>query len=227
MKYVRVTAAPDLDVSPEIFQLLAASPHVTRARLLSWRVTEADDVTMLFAVHGDRDGFSTALDDIPSVVDADVTPDDDSRFYFLATIRPPLFEGIFRLLAERGLLVITPVLYHDGKVHASVVGRTAAVQATLDRIPPAIDVTVHEIGERGFEPESARAALSDRQREAVRAAIELGYYETPRKVTYEDIASHLDCAPSTASEHLQKAEAKIVRSTMTEAVFSESDSRLP
>lgn len=52
--------------------------------------------------------------------------------------------------------------------------------------------------------------LSERQREAVTVAMELGYYEQPREATHEEIAAELGCAPNTASEHLQKAEAKLV-----------------
>jgi predicted DNA binding protein len=40
----------------------------------------------------------------------------------------------------------------------------------------------------------------------------LGYYETPREATHEDVAAELECAPNTATEHLQKGEAKLVAS---------------
>jgi len=52
--------------------------------------------------------------------------------------------------------------------------------------------------------------LTDRQQEAVHAALEHGYYEVPREGTVEDVAATLDCAPSTASNHLRKAEARLV-----------------
>lgn len=220
MKYIRVTATPNLEAAPQVFQLLATSKHVTEARLLGWNFTGSEVVTTLFAVKGDYEGFRSALADIPEIVEADVTPDGDGQFYFLATIRPPLFKEIFETFTRHGLMVITPVLYRDGEVHARFVGRSDVVQTALDHIPSAINVDIHEIGERGFEHESAAATLSQRQQEAVQAAVELGYYEMPRQVTYEDIAERLDCAPSTASEHLQKAEAKIVRETMEEATFS-------
>jgi predicted DNA binding protein len=57
--------------------------------------------------------------------------------------------------------------------------------------------------------------LSDRQREALEVAVELGYYDTPREATHTDIAAELDCAPNTASDHLQKGEAKLVRAGLT------------
>lgn len=56
--------------------------------------------------------------------------------------------------------------------------------------------------------------LSERQCAAVNVALELGYYESPRNVTHADIADRLGCAPNTVTEHLQKAEAKLVRTAL-------------
>ncbi|MFQ3294867.1 MAG: putative DNA binding protein [Halobacteriales archaeon] len=56
--------------------------------------------------------------------------------------------------------------------------------------------------------------ISERQRVAVLAALELGYYDTPRRATHEEVADAIWVAPSTVSEHLQKAELKLVRATM-------------
>ena len=44
----------------------------------------------------------------------------------------------------------------------------------------------------------------------VAAARDLGYYDLPREATHADVAERLGCAPGTASEHLRKAEAKLV-----------------
>ncbi|PSP74922.1 DNA-binding protein [Halobacteriales archaeon QS_1_68_20] len=219
MKYLRVTATPDPDAAPELFRLLATSPAVDEARLLTWNFSDRDGVTMLYAVNGDEQAFVETLSEVPEVVDADVTSEDEGRFYVLAEVVPDataLFSGIFETLSKLQLLVLTPVVYRDGRAHAKVVGQADEVQASLNDLPSAIDVSVHEIGERGFERDDLAAALSDRQREAVLVALGLGYYEQPREATHEDVARELGCAPSTASEHLQKAEAKLVRAAMTD-----------
>lgn len=44
----------------------------------------------------------------------------------------------------------------------------------------------------------------------VRTAYDLGYYETPRRADHEEIAAELDLAASTVSEHLRKAERRLV-----------------
>jgi predicted DNA binding protein len=53
--------------------------------------------------------------------------------------------------------------------------------------------------------------LTDRQREALAEALAAGYYESPRAATVADVGERLDCAPSTAAEHLRKAESTLVR----------------
>jgi predicted DNA binding protein len=41
-------------------------------------------------------------------------------------------------------------------------------------------------------------------------AFEAGYYDVPREASRDDVARCLGCAPSTASEHLRKAERRVV-----------------
>nr|WP_282594569.1 helix-turn-helix domain-containing protein [Halomarina salina] len=52
--------------------------------------------------------------------------------------------------------------------------------------------------------------MTDRQLEVMRAAVEVGYYDVPKRGDREDIAAALDLSPSTIGRHLQKAERHIV-----------------
>lgn len=52
--------------------------------------------------------------------------------------------------------------------------------------------------------------LTDRQREVIETAWEMGYYEVPKVVSSEKIADELDLDPSTVSEHLQRAERNLL-----------------
>jgi len=51
-----------------------------------------------------------------------------------------------------------------------------------------------------------RSALTDRQAEAFRTALSLGYYEGGSQVTIQDIADRLGVHRSTAGEHVKRAE---------------------
>lgn len=57
----------------------------------------------------------------------------------------------------------------------------------------------------------ASDVLTDRQRQFVLAAIEMGYYDTPRTCSLSDLADELGVATSTASRLLQRAEGRVMK----------------
>lgn len=111
-------------------------------------------------------------------------------------------------------LLLNTTENQNGTVHLQLVGENAEIQAVMDHLPPSLDVDVHEISGTVPQRETAVEGLSDRQYEALRVALEIGHYDQPRQATHEDVADRLGCAPSTASEHLRKAEAALVRATI-------------
>ena len=66
----------------------------------------------------------------------------------------------------------------------------------------------------GVDPDADAAAtdLPDEQREALRAAVEHGYYETPRRIELGELAEQLDVPRSTLSYRLRRAEASLATS---------------
>jgi predicted DNA binding protein len=52
--------------------------------------------------------------------------------------------------------------------------------------------------------------LTDKQKNAIELAHELGYYEYPRKVSVEDLAKKANIPRTTFQEHLRKAESKLM-----------------
>ncbi|EMA41672.1 helix-turn-helix domain-containing protein [Halobiforma nitratireducens] len=67
---------------------------------------------------------------------------------------------------------------------------------------------------RAQEPEPPGEGLTDPQREALRTAYELGYFEIPRRASLEAVAAELDVAPSSASERLRRAQTQLIRETV-------------
>lgn len=217
MKYLRLTSTPDPSRAPVLFLLVADAPYVTEARLRGWNLSGEESVTLLFEIEGDLDRFRADLTDVPEPVETDTTPITDDRFYLLASLHVPeipLFRNVLPVLSRQGLVVVEPVVYRDGQVHARIVGDSSALQSMVADLPASIDVDVHSIGEYDTSRASPASRLSDRQREAVLTAFELGYYDHPRGATHADVAEEMGCAPNTASEHLQKAEAKLLEAVL-------------
>jgi hypothetical protein len=63
--------------------------------------------------------------------------------------------------------------------------------------------------------ESLLSKLSIKQRQALLTAFALGYYEVPRKISSEELSSHLNADKSTVVEHLRKAEKKLIDGIIT------------
>ncbi len=59
---------------------------------------------------------------------------------------------------------------------------------------------------------SLMAKLTDRQVDAISAAYNCGYYQTPRRVNVETIANRVKVPRTTLQEHLNKAENKLISS---------------
>lgn len=216
MRYLELVGTPP-PTAPRFFRLVAESSHVAEARLLEWNPSTEDALTALYAVDGDADAFVDELGDSSVVVEFELTRTDDEHFYLLVVGRPseaPLFQQVIDSITRMGLIVGTPVVYRDGRVHFRIVGESDVLQSMVDAVPPEFEVNVHEIGTFPDATTAPATSLSERQRAAVATALDLGYYETPRRATHADVAEQLGCAPNTATEHLQKAEAKLIRAAM-------------
>lgn len=66
---------------------------------------------------------------------------------------------------------------------------------------------------RDGESEPPGDALTDRQREALRTAYEMGYFEIPRGTSLEAIATELGVSASSVSERLRRAQTQLIEET--------------
>lgn len=64
------------------------------------------------------------------------------------------------------------------------------------------------------ESEPPGDGLTNHQREALRIAYELGYFEIPRQASLEEVAAEFDISPSAASERLRRAQTQLIEETV-------------
>jgi predicted DNA binding protein len=214
MKHIRITVRPDLDRSPPFLEYLLDAPDVSEARAVDWNRGDAEISTHLYAVEGDIGPFEELAAETHGVKSVTVLPTDGTTSYAILELRDatvPIFGGAAKAIDRGGLVVRRPLVYRDGQIEGHIVGDPAVLQATIDETPPTVSVQIEAIRQFPSAQIHPATELSDRQREALETALELGYYDTPREATHEDIAQELGCAPNTASQHLQKGEAKLVR----------------
>lgn len=124
--------------------------------------------------------------------------------------------AVEEFLAAHGALLLAPYRYADGAKECRVLALSGdALGAVFRDLAADHPVEVVEktdlegAAPAGVDPVAA-LDLSPRQREALRAAHRLGYYEIPRAVTTADVADELGVARRTAEEHLRRAENQVV-----------------
>lgn len=190
------------DISGDQFQYI----HV-----LNWNIS-APTAAFLLHVRGNVDRFELLLREDPDVEEYDLlTVDDDECYCFVAGVGTPDARELWETFKRGSLMTVPPAEWNlDGSYTFTVMGADADVQAAVEGVPSAASIDIESVGGTKVATQSVIGQLSDRQREAVEAGIELGYYDVPRAVTIDDIAGELDCATSTAAEHLRKAESKLI-----------------
>jgi len=67
---------------------------------------------------------------------------------------------------------------------------------------------------RDGEPEAPGDGLTDRQREALRTAYEMGYFAIPRRASLDDVATELGITASSLSERLRRAQTHLIETTV-------------
>lgn len=128
--------------------------------------------------------------------------------YLVEFVVPALSERITEFTDE---LVgnCVPEMSPDGNT-ISLVGPQEAIRGTIETYeragvsPELRKLTTYEGGKKSLD------VLTERQREIIRTAYEMGYYEVPREATNGDIAAELRIDPSTVTEHLQRAERNLL-----------------
>lgn len=215
MRSLRLTVTHTDATMDPLHALVCESPDVRRLVILEGRVDDGVE-TVLCHVEGDRERVEAALTDGDEPSSFDVTPDgDDAAFLYLRQSLGADGERMLDALAQETVVVASPVEFRpDRTVRLTLVGHPDDLQAVLDELPDELGVDVTRVGSYAA---AVGGVLTDRQREAVAAAWAAGYYDVPRTGDIDVVADALDCAISTASNLLRRAEARLVADVLGEA----------
>lgn len=177
------------------------------------------DGVAVYRCNGSHDELQGRLDEQDQIVESEIfNTDNGDTFNLYVRFKPgsPVTD-LLELANENGLIIDTPFEFTDGGMEMTVVGKNERVQESLPdfmRLTEDAQTVLNQVGAYAPEESDLERALTERQREVVEAAVEVGYYDNPRQATHEDVAEHLDCTASTAGEHLRKAEAKVMPRTV-------------
>jgi len=207
MKQVTFTARYPSELAHPMHRALMDSEALSRAELLMWGPTET--VTTLFWYDGPKAAVRELLTAVDSIERSALVAADDGTYGFLAQREYELATSILDLVAEAQLIFLPPVTFLDsGRVRFRAVGEGAALSEFYAALSEVLETGIERV--QPFRRGESTGRLTDRQQEALAAAVEVGYYEVPRTGDTEAVAAALDCEPSTAGELLRKAEAAVV-----------------
>lgn len=212
MQYVRLTLTPEDGTFHPVERVLTEAGPIERVKLLHVRLLADDSVVGLYSGSGDRDALGAALDSHAEVLEHDVFEMDDAIYAYLHLAPGQPVVDLLSIVEEYRLILDTPMEFTGDGLTLTVLGESGIEREAIQSIPDAIDVEIHRLGEYTPEAEGLLEVLTDRQLEVLETAIDAGYYDVPRGATHDEIAAALDCAPSTASEHLRRIESRIMSS---------------
>jgi len=110
-------------------------------------------------------------------------------------------------IVENMCYVVKPLTVSGGLEHWTLVTGDSA-KKLIDDLGGIGEVKVQKVGR--FEPEENRNNLTAKQEQALKLAIQRGYYEWPKKVTLEELAGMSGITRVTFQNHLRKAEEKAI-----------------
>ncbi|MFB6119233.1 helix-turn-helix domain-containing protein [Halosegnis sp.] len=147
---------------------------------------------------------TAALADAPDVVGLDILDREADRA--LCRVQTTTTEPL-SAAAAAGTPPAFPFVVADGVAQWTVLAPNEALSALADRLDTA--GLAFEVQEVTASVEPSRP-LTPRQRRVARAAVDCGYYETPRDCSLTDLADALGLAKSTVSETLRRAEGQLL-----------------
>lgn len=218
MRYYQYVFRPPGGYFHPLEEEVLSGLDVERESMLHISLLSDGDGVVIYRGTGDHEALTERLEENPKVVESEIFNVDDEEFNLYVRFKPgsPATD-LLEIADENGLILDTPFEFKNGGVKMTVVGKNERVQESLPefmRLTEDAETVLNQVGKYVPEKSDLERALTDRQREVVQAAVEVGYYDNPRQATHEDVAELLDCTASTAGEHLRKAEAKIMPQTV-------------
>lgn len=210
MRYATVVVDPGTDGFYPESRVFLDRANVTRERVHHVELLEDGTVVGLYELHGDADRIRSGVRYLPHVVSFDVVGTDPVFLYLHEEATEPARTLLRELEAARTLLYRPFEHRPDGSLRLTVIGEEGALRRTLRSLDDTFDLRLEETGDYRPDLRDLEGLLTERQRQILWLAVDLGYYDVPRGTTHDEIAAHAELSQSTVAEHLQKIEARIL-----------------
>lgn len=192
-------------------RVLMDHPAVMRGALLYTGHLPDGTAVVVSRLSGDPEIADDLLTAEPTALSHDVFAVGDDVFHTYTHIEAAGSAiTLLALTEEYNVLALHPSAYTDEGLRVTLAGTEKRVREAARNVPETISVRLLDVNEYDPERDDLVSKLTERQREVLTAAVELGYYEVPRRVTHADIADALNTSTGTVGEHLRKIEARVL-----------------
>ncbi|WP_440770551.1 helix-turn-helix domain-containing protein [Natronorubrum sp. DTA28] len=170
-------------------------------------------------IRGDRGDIISALEHPDSKVFDYLLSDVDGNTILQMHYQPSeLTTTLFEIHRRHAVLLDYPMEYtgpENARLRVSQIGCESELQSLVSETRDAVDLEIERLGR--YDPSDGQPLtdLTERQREVLSVAIEAGYYQEPRAVTYQDIAERLGCSAGTVGQHLRRIESQLMSTVIT------------
>jgi len=186
---------------------------VSRAAVVTWG--PVGSATTLTFFDAPERVVTDLLDAVDAVADASLVAAESGTYAFTRQTEYAFADPLVDLVAAADAAFLPPLTFQaDRTARFEAVGDAAALGEFHEDLSALLDARIASVHD--FHHGDAPATLTKRQRAALNAALDGGYYDVPRTGSVADVAADLDCATSTAGELLRKAEAAVVRDAVGE-----------
>lgn len=147
------------------------------------------------------------------LTDAQVIEKEKNGTYILFTRSgSPSLSSVLKYIGIEGGYLFPPLGINEGKVRFSFLGSEKQIKEFMEKIDAlGVHYRVVLLADANFSPISPLSQLTEKQQEVLLAAYKWGYYDIPRKITSQELASKLGLGDSTVVEHLRKAEQRLIK----------------
>jgi hypothetical protein len=128
---------------------------------------------------------------------------------------PALADAEKLFSADFAILPDPPIFISEEKAVFGFLGDRESIEIMLKLLRFLVDVKSVHFPRIGPFEYDVLSALTRRQREALTAALKHGYYEYPRRISTEKLASKMGLTKTTLIEHLRKAENTLVSNVVS------------
>ncbi|WP_136715857.1 helix-turn-helix domain-containing protein [Halorientalis salina] len=215
MRYVEGRLTPERGWFHPIERRIQQAPGVENERILQMQLLDDGTVTTMYELSGDREVIDFAAEHMPELITYQISPMQDRIITYAHVEANEMLEGLLEIPQKFEVVPDFPIEFvGDGSIRLTTVGDEEQIRQALAAVPEGITVELEKLGDYAPENERLLTRLTDRQREVAEIAVEMGYYDTPRKVTYDDVADEVDVAPGTVGEILRKVESRLLNALL-------------